>query len=145
MAFPFVSRLCAGALVILASGCASMPEAGPSPTSSASRREVLNAAVALERQETGRAASSGTGESMAPIFGDNSVIVTTPIPFEELEAGMIVAFVSPHKGRVIHQLTRKTRYGWRSQGLNNAVEDDSYVTPENLIGVVYGVFQSSGE
>ena len=82
---------------------------------------------------------------MAPIYGENSVIVTQPIAYEDLEKGMIVAFINPQGLRVVHQLTRLTQNGWRSQGLNNAFEDEGYVTPQNLIGVVYGVFQSEGK
>ncbi len=133
-------------LMALLVGCVTSEPPGPTPTSTATHREVVNAAVTIERQEPGRAAALGTGQSMAPIYGENTVIVTTPIDFDELEAGMIVAFFSEERGgRVIHQLTRKTRFGWRSKGLNNPVEDDGYVTAENLIGVVYGVFQSSGD
>lgn len=144
MAFPFVSQFCALGLLLAFSGCATVHNTA-APSSTASKREVLAAAVALERQEEGRSAATGAGSSMAPIYGENTVIVTTPITFEELEAKMVVAFISEKKGRVIHQLTRKTRFGWRSQGLNNSAEDEGYVTAENLIGVVYGVFQSSGE
>lgn len=131
-------------MIVVLAGCATVPEPA-APESNASRREVLDAAVTLERSQPGRRAASGAGDSMAPIYGENTVIVSHPIAFEDLESGMIVAFISQEKGRVIHQLTRKTRFGWRSQGLNNVAEDAGYVTAENLIGVVYGVFQSSGE
>lgn len=139
-----VMRAFGGAFaLLLGSGCETARTDGPAPSSTASRREVLSAAVSLERSGEGRQAALGSGQSMAPIYGDNSVVVTEPIAFEELEAGMIVAFYDAEKRRVIHQLTRLTRSGWRSKGINNDAEDDCFVTPENLIGVVYAVFQGA--
>lgn len=144
MASRIVSILAAGCFVGLGVGCATGGPRGDPPSSTASKREVLDAALRLEERAEGRSASFGAGDSMAPIYGENSVIVTHPIGFDELEAGMIVEFISETHGRVVHQLTRKTRHGWKSKGINNPVEDAGHVTADNLIGVVYGVFQSSG-
>lgn len=144
MASLFVLLISAAALLILSLGCATGDPA-VSPSSNASRHEVMGAALELESQGEGRSVSIGTGPSMAPVYGGSSFIVTHPVAFGDLAAGMIVAFISEEGGRVVHQLTRETPLGWKSRGINNRTEDPGYVTPENLLGVVYGVFQAGDD
>ena len=84
----------------------------------------------------------GGGYSMAPIYGSNTLIVTAPIAFEELKIGMIVAYRSRSGNRYVHQLIQKKHRNWVAKGLNNPTRDPELVTPENLIGVVYAIFNS---
>lgn len=142
-ALPKTFGLFIAPLFLFASGCETTRT--PDPSSTSPRGDVIRAAVDLERQENGREATIGGGESMAPVFGENSVIVTHPIAFKELEVGMMVAFFNEDGIRVVHQLIKLTPNGWVSQGLNNAFPDEGFVTAENLIGEVYGVFQSEAQ
>jgi hypothetical protein len=89
-------------------------------------------------QEPGRSAAVGRGESMAPIFGDNTMLVLTQIPYDELEAGMLVAYRNERGIQVVHRLIERTSRGdWRAQGINNPGEDRERVTRGNYLGVVY--------
>ncbi len=85
----------------------------------------------------------GQGSSMAPIYGDNTVVVITPIDFNELEIGMVVAYRNKWGDQIVHQLVKRDGKRWVARGLNNARADAEPVTPKNLIGVVYAVFNSS--
>lgn len=77
---------------------------------------------------------------MQPVFGDNTMIVISKIAYEELQAGMTIAYLNRKGHQVVHQILEKTAKGWRVQGLNNETEDLDLVTRENLLGVVYASF-----
>lgn len=78
---------------------------------------------------------------MAPIYGDNTMLVVTKIAFHELEPGMQVAYLNDRERRVVHRLVRQiSPEAWTVQGFNNEHLDASRVTPWNLIGVVYASF-----
>ena len=85
----------------------------------------------------GRLEVVGSGDSMRPMYGDNTILVISRIKFEELQSGMTIAYTNDRGHRVVHQLLVADRLGWRVQGLNNEVEDHERVTREDLIGVVY--------
>ena len=91
----------------------------------------------MAAREPGREVLFGAGESMAPVYGDGSVLVTRPIDYRQLRAGMTVVYVSIEGHRVAHRLIRLEDHGWRAQGINNDTPDAELVTPENLVGVVY--------
>lgn len=80
---------------------------------------------------------------MAPLYGDNTILVITPIAFEDLEQGMIVAYRSKTGQRIVHRIQFKQGNKWIAQGINNSESDPEPVTEENLIGVVYGVFNAA--
>jgi len=88
----------------------------------------------------GRASAAGSGGSMQPVFGDNTMIVISKIAFEELKPGMTVAYMNHRGHQVVHQIIEKEASGWRVQGLNNEVEDLDHVTRDNLLGVIYASF-----
>ena len=77
---------------------------------------------------------------MQPVYGDNTMIVTTKIAFEELKPGMTVAYLNRRGHQVVHQIIEMDARGWRVQGLNNETQDLDRVTRENLLGVVYASF-----
>ncbi len=79
---------------------------------------------------------------MEPLFGKNVYLVIEPIPFEDLKPGMLVAYDSINGQRIVHQLVSKEGGYWTVKGINNPHEDGDYVTPHNLIGVVYGSFHA---
>jgi len=74
---------------------------------------------------------------MRPMYGENTILVISRLKFEDLQAGMTIAYTNDRGHRVVHQLLAKDRLGWRIQGLNNESEDRERVTRDNLIGVVY--------
>ena len=119
-------------------GCSS-PAAGRSPATSAgtSPREVWRDAELLAARESGRDVLVGAGESMAPVYGDGSVLVIRPVPYEQLRAGMTVVYLNSEGRRIAHRLWRQETKGWRARGLNNTEPDAELVTPQNLVGVVY--------
>lgn len=127
---------------LLATGCVTtQPEL--TPTSTASPVQARGAANLVASQEEGRRAGGGGGESMAPVFSENSFLVIAPIAFEELQAGMHVAYRNSRGRQVVHELVRRQGDRWLAIGINNRAIDPDPVTRENLIGVVYGVFHAA--
>ena len=108
------------------------------PSSDVGKVAAWRDAEYITAQGSQRVAVAGSGESMAPVFGENTMLVIQQVPFEDLAAGMIVAYRN-HRGlAVVHRLVEQTRRGdWRVQGLNNATLDWETVTRDNLLGVVY--------
>lgn len=130
---------------LLASGCETTktratPGGTPdvAPSSDVRRIKAWQDAELVANQEAGRSAAVGRGESMAPIFGDNTMLVLTQVPYDELEPGMLVAYWNQRGIQVVHRLIERTSRGeWRSQGINNPGEDRERVTRANYLGVVY--------
>jgi len=91
-------------------------------------------------REPGRIPVVGTGSSMQPVYGDNTMLVVRPIDYDLLQAGMTVAYVDHNGVRVVHRLIEKVADGWRVMGLNNERVDNELVTRKNLIGEVYASF-----
>lgn len=107
------------------------------PSANISRLQAWKDAELIASLGEGRLEVVGTGDSMAPVYGESTILVISRIAFEALQPGMTVAYANLRGRRVVHQLLVKDRRGWRIQGLNNATEDKERVTRENLIGVVY--------
>lgn len=125
----------------LLSGCSmgGAPNA-KAPASTLSYRESARAAAVVEDQADGRISGPAEGSSMQPLYGDNAYLIITPIDYDDLEPGMLVAYENLWGRRVVHALLRKEGKYWTVQGVNNFNEDADYVTPKNLLGVVYGSF-----
>jgi hypothetical protein len=125
-------------LMVWVAGCAEPPaESAPAPSADVARRETWHDAELLAAREEGRDVLVGAGESMAPVYGDGTVLVVRPIAFDQLHEGMTVVYLNSQGRRIAHRLLRREEQGWRARGLNNATPDDELVTPQNLIGVVY--------
>jgi hypothetical protein len=107
------------------------------PSANVSRLQAWKDAELIASLGDGRLEVVGSGDSMRPMYGDNTILVISRIKFEDLQSGMTIAYTNEHGHRVVHQLLAKDRLGWRIQGLNNEVQDLERVTRENLIGVVY--------
>ncbi len=110
------------------------------PSSNTSRVQAWKDAEMVSKMGEGRASAAGSGGSMQPVFGDNTMIVISKIAYEELQAGMTVAYLNRRGHQVVHQILEKKAQGWRVQGLNNEKEDLDFVTRENLLGVIYASF-----
>lgn len=114
------------------------------PRSTLDARSAVRLASQLEYFNPNLTAALGTGDSMAPLYGENTVVLIGPIEFEDLEAGMNVAYRNVRHQIVIHQLVRIDSKGWVARGINNPSEDRERVTRTNLLGVVYTVIYSEG-
>lgn len=130
-------------LVAGQSGCAEAPVAPtpkPAPATDVGRLQAWRDAEQVASHDGDRVTVIGSGESMRPIYGENTVLVLTKINYADLKPGMQVAYVNEAGRRVVHVLLQPDERGWRVQGLNNANEDRERVTRYNLIGVVYASF-----
>lgn len=135
-------------LVGFSSGCVSdgvTPTAPATPTTTASVGEAYRDAEAVANREPGRVTARGMGDSMAPVYGDNTLLVINPIRFEELQPGMTVAYINGRGMRVVHKLVSRSKGGWFVIGINNTRIDEDLVTADNLIGVVYASFHYTDE
>ena len=120
------------------------PEAVPS--ANVTKIQAWKDASKVASRSEGTTALAGGGQSMNPVYGDNTMLVVHPIEYAKLKLGMTVVYFSQRTGgRVAHQLIAKESKGWRAKGLNNPKEDADLVTPDNLIGVVYISLVSEGE
>lgn len=84
------------------------------------------------------------GQSMLPYFGDGSVLVTNQITTAELRPGMVVVYRNRFGEMVAHRVETLAESGWIVRGYNNDASDSTPVTDQNLVGVVYATFYSSG-
>ncbi len=107
------------------------------PSTRVSRREVWHDAELLAGLEPGRDVLVGAGDSMAPVYGDGTILVIRPVSFNELHEGMTVVYLNSEGRRVAHRLVQHEERGWRARGLNNPEPDDELITPQNLLGQVY--------
>ena len=128
-------------------GCATDPGAGPagrelavSPSADVNVDQAWRDAKAVAARGSGRMPAVGTGTSMEPVYGEDTLLVISPIAYDQLRPGMMVAYRNSRGVRVVHRLVVKLADGWRIIGLNNTRVDDEVVTPENLIGVIYASF-----
>ena len=148
-----ISRGAAGGgglgLLLAAAGCASTPPAAPPapgpaavavPTASVGVDQAWQDAKLVASRAPGRIPVVGAGSSMEPVYGDNTMLVISPIAYNQLRPGMTVAYRNRDGLRVVHELVEKLDDGWRVKGLNNAQADPELVTRKNLIGVVYASF-----
>jgi hypothetical protein len=127
-------------LLALFAGCASEtadPAAKAPPSANVGKLQAWNDAEMLAQRGVGRITAAGAGNSMLPIYGDNTMLVINAVPFDTLQLGMTVAYRNSRGVEVVHKLIGKEARGWRVAGLNNEEADAELVTPYNLIGVVY--------
>jgi hypothetical protein len=127
-------------LLFLLAGCASEsaePAAKTPPSADVAKLQAWRDAEMLANRAEGRSAAAGAGNSMLPIYGDNTMLVINAVPYDTLRPGMTVAYHNARGHEVVHKLIGKEANGWRVAGLNNEKADAELVTPQNLIGVVY--------
>jgi hypothetical protein len=119
---------------------AAIREPAVSPSADVPVDQAWHDAKAVAARGPGRMPAVGTGTSMQPVFGEDTLLVISPIAYDDLRPGMTVAYRNRRGVRVVHRLVVKLADGWRIMGLNNDRVDDALVTRENLIGVVYASF-----
>ncbi len=137
----------AAAWVVFLAGCMTAPESvalPPAPSIDMTTQEAWRDAELITGLSRDRFTLIGSGTSMLPVYGENTVLVITKIDYAALQRGMQVVYVSGSGVRVLHVLVEQVARGWRVQGLNNEAEDNELVTPSNLIGVVYASFTTDG-
>jgi signal peptidase I len=78
-----------------------------------------------------------SGSSMLPYFGDGAVLVVRAMAVEALKTGMVVVYRNRFGETVAHRVEGRTAAGWTVKGANNAANDSTLVTAENLLGTVY--------
>lgn len=83
----------------------------------------------------------GSGHSMQPLFLAGNILVVVPVEYAQLSAGSTVLYYNKRGHPVMHVLVANAKPGWRATGLNNEVEDDDFVTPDNLVGIVSKAYQ----
>ncbi|MFT3870820.1 MAG: signal peptidase I [Nibricoccus sp.] len=114
------------------------------PTTAISFDRVLADAMNLAELRPGSQVMRIEGKSMLPFFGEGSVVVIKKIDPAKLRAGMVVVYTNRFGETVAHRLVSATAAGWVAQGYNNDAADSTPVNADNLIGVVYATFHSSG-
>jgi hypothetical protein len=140
------SRVCTHgfwvALLAGLAGCAEVatPAPKPVPATDVGRVQAWNDAEKIASRDRDRVTVIGSGDSMRPVYGENTVLVLTKIDYTYLKTGMQVAYLNEAGRRVVHVLLTPDARDWRVQGLNNAEMDRERVTRYNLIGVVYASF-----
>lgn len=132
-------------ILIGLSGCATDSAAPavnlvPPPSVAVTRSQAWKDAEALAALDPGRMTVIGSGDSMRPVYGENTVLVLQKVPFESLVVGMNVAYRNQSGRIVLHRLVERVGSGWRVVGLNNEDEDAERVRPDNLLGIVYAAF-----
>lgn len=126
--------------LLLAAAWAGCHTPNTAPAANVSANQAWHDAQMVAGREPGSRAVVGSGASMKPMYGNDTMLVITPIAYDRLRPGMIVAYLSHTGVRVVHQLVKKLPGGWQVKGLNNEVVDRELVTPQNLIGVIYASF-----
>jgi hypothetical protein len=116
------------------------PAATVSPSADVPVDQAWHDAKVVASRGPGRMPAVGTGSSMQPVYGEDTLLVINPIAYEDLRPGMTVAYRNQRGVRVVHRLVVKLADGWRIIGINNDRVDDDVVTRENLIGVIYASF-----
>lgn len=124
-------------------GCAEAP-VSPAPKAAPStdvgRLQAWRDAEQVAGREGDRETVIGSGDSMRPIYGENTVLVLSKIDYADLKPGMQVGYINQAGRRIVHVLLARDARGWKVQGLNNEAVDEERVTRYNLIGVVYASF-----
>ncbi len=136
--FKLISTIAATAIL----GLSSM-QAAPIGKTTIPYQKALNDAVKVAAMKNTWTVMRGAGDSMVPLYGENSVLVVEKASFTELTAGMVAVYKDSEGSLVAHSLTAKTGSGWIAKGLNNRSQDPERVSAENFVGVVFGVFNAS--
>jgi hypothetical protein len=130
-------------MLLVLAGCVETPAPSPLkpvPATDVGRIQAWRDAEQVASRGVDRTTVIGSGDSMRPIYGENTVLVLTKIDYAHLKPGMQVGYVNEAGQRVVHVLLSQDARGWRVQGLNNDSMDQERVTRYNLIGVVYASF-----
>jgi len=109
------------------------------PSSGLSFEDVLDGAHRVAELNTGWQIFKAEGQSMEPLFGKNSLVLTAHTDFKDLRLGMLVVYKDASGDLVAHRLVERADGGWVAKGYNNNKVDPALVTPNNLVGVIFGI------
>ncbi len=84
----------------------------------------------------------GSGDSMMPLYRDNTMIVIRKVPMAQLKRGMTVVYISREGWPIAHALVERNDDGWVAMGLHNPDCHPETVRGANYVGVVVKAFQS---
>jgi len=115
------------------------------PAANVTKLQAWKDAEMIASLAPGRTEVIGAGDSMKPVYGENTILVISKISFDELKPGMSVVYTNRRGHHVVHQALTREAAGWRVQGINNDRADADRVTRENLLGVVYASLSYSDE
>ncbi len=82
----------------------------------------------------------GSGDSMLPLYPDQTVLLIRRLPIADLRSGMTVVFIGDRGRPVAHLLVKKTDHGWLAKGLANLEADRTLVRAQNYLGTVVRAF-----
>ncbi len=105
-------------------------------------QKALNDAAKVAAMNDSWTVMRGAGNSMLPLYGENSVLVVEKASFSQLSTGMVAVYKDSEGSLVAHTLTAKADSGWIAKGINNKSQDPEKVSAENFVGVVFGVFNA---
>lgn len=86
----------------------------------------------------------GSGASMEPAYPAGTALVVEERGYRELRAGMCAVYRNAQGFYVAHVVVERLPKGWVAIGLNNAREDEDYITPRNFVGVITAAFVPHG-
>jgi hypothetical protein len=107
------------------------------PAANVTKMQAWKDATAIASLAPGRTEVIGAGDSMKPVYGENTILVISKIAYDDLKPAMNVVYLNRRGKMVVHQVLEREASGWRVKGINNPQEDKDRVTRDNLIGVVY--------
>src|SRR5579862_7300784 len=132
------------AMAIALAGSGLVWGASEVPVSPISLETALADAQTLAARHANMTVMCIKGVSMLPYFGEGSVLVVKKINAARLREGMVVVYTNRFGETVAHRLVARVDGGWQVKGWNNDRADTTVVNPNNLLGVVYATFHSSG-
>lgn len=133
------------ALTVFAIVSCSVPPAAIEEASDTTRSnaEQLSAGSYLKSLQPGTILARSHGTSMEPQYHSGWIFLIAPTKWEDLRVGYVVAYRNSRHELIVHRLTHDYGDSWLIQGDNNPNPDAEVVTPQNLVGVVYGCLPSS--
>jgi hypothetical protein len=115
------------------------------PAANTTKIQAWKDATEIASLAPGRTEVIGAGDSMKPVYGENTILVISKITYDALKPGMNAVYYNRRGKMVVHQLIEREAGGWRIKGINNPREDQDRVTRDNLVGVVYASLAYSDE
>lgn len=117
--------------------------AGAEPKTNADTQLAAEHAEMVVEMKPGALIFHVRGESMPGYFGDSSIVVVEPVPFESVRPGMLVVYRSADGLYVAHKVIRRNEGSLTAAGTANPKVDPFPVVPEQLVGVVFCVIHAS--
>lgn len=114
------------------------------PYSNVTTDKALSEAEWLISVNRGWEVFRAKGDSMHPVYGENSLLLISHTTFENLREGMIALYVDGDGDIVGHRLTQRDASGWRAKGTFSNRIDPNTIHPANYVGVVAAVMHTSG-